>query len=163
MGSWALFLVMASLTRTVPLGNSTVRCPARSSRRRRFNTFRSLTNVRTTRSARSEIACERAFLSTSRFVRHPVSVRYWVPRAHGERGTGCCFQVFYGLRDRVPVWHRRSLALCGFEIPTRASIQCPRRISPVEFIHGGVPWGSRSCITEVPLQFLLAAHRVLGE
>ena len=162
MGSWALFLVMASLTRTVPLGNSTVRCPARSSRRRRFNTFRSLTNVRTTRSVRSEIACEGAFLSTSRFVRRSVSVWYWAG-AHGERGTGCCLQVLHGLRDRVSVWHGRSLALCGFEIPTRASIQCPRRISSVQFIRGSVPWGSRSRITEVSLQLLLAAYRVLGE
>jgi hypothetical protein len=162
MGLWALFLVMASSTRTVPLGNSTVLCPARSSRRRRFSTFRSLTSVRTTRSVRSEIACERAFPSTSRFVRRPVSVRYW-PGAHDKRGTGCCLQVLHGLRDRVSVWHGRLLALCGFEIPTRASIQCPRRISSVEFIRGSVPWGSRSRITEVPLQFLLAAHRVLGE
>ena len=72
--------------------------------------------------------------------------------------VGCCLSVLLGLRDGIPVRHRRSLALCGSQISTRASIQRTGRISSVEFIRGSVPWGPGSRVTEVPLQFLLAAY-----
>jgi len=83
-----------------------------------------------------------------------LTVAWWIGR---------CLQVYLGLRDRIPVWHGRSLALCGSEIPTWPSVQCTSGISSVESVRESVPRGSGSRVTEVPLQFLLAARRVLGE